>query len=49
MTTWYHEAEQVVGEIATAVQEHRSISLERLEALAGDVVSSLQRNDELVV
>jgi hypothetical protein len=49
VTTWYHEAEQVGGEIATAVQEHRSISLERLEALAGDVVSSLQRNDELVV
>ena len=49
MTNWYHEAEQVVGEIATAVQEHRSISLERLETLTGDVVSSLQRNDELVV
>jgi hypothetical protein len=49
VTTWYHEAEQVVGEIATAVQEHRSISLERLEALARDVVSSLKRNDELVV
>ncbi len=49
MTNWYHEAGQAVGEIATAVQEHRSISLERLEALAGHVVSSLQRNDELVV
>jgi hypothetical protein len=49
VTNWYHEAGQAVGEIATAVQEHRSISLERLEALAGHVVSSLQRNDELVV
>ncbi|MEK9140873.1 MAG: HD domain-containing phosphohydrolase [Nitrospirota bacterium] len=49
MTNWYHEAEQAVGEIATAVQEHRSISVERLEALAGDVVASLQHNDELVV
>ena len=49
MTNWYHEAEQALGEVATAVQEHRSISLERLEALAGDVVSSLRHNDELVV
>ena len=49
MTNWYHEAEQALGEIATAVQEHRSISAERLEALAGDVVASLQQNDELVV
>ena len=49
MTNWYHEAGQAVGEIATAVQDYRSISLERLEALAEHVVSSLQRNDELVV
>jgi hypothetical protein len=49
VTSWYHEAEYALGEIATAVQEHRSISLKRLEALAGDVVSSLQHNDELVV
>jgi HD domain len=49
VTNWYHEAEQALGEIATAVQEHRSISVERLEALARDVVASLQQNDELVV
>ena len=49
LTNWYHEAERALGEIATAVQEHRSLSLERLEILAGDVVSSLQHNDELVV
>jgi hypothetical protein len=49
LTNWYHEAEYALDEIATAVQEHRSISLEPLEALAKDVVSSLQRNDELVV
>ncbi|HEX6726713.1 MAG TPA: hypothetical protein VF078_05125, partial [Nitrospira sp.] len=49
LTNWYHEAEQSLREIATAVQEQRFISLERLEALAKDVVSSLQRNDELVV
>lgn len=49
LTNWYHEAEQALGEIATAVQEHRPISLEQLEDLAGDVVSSLQHNDELVV
>lgn len=49
MTNWYHEAEQTVGEIAVAVQEHRSISIERLDALAEDVVASLQQNDELVV
>ncbi|OQW37518.1 MAG: hypothetical protein A4E19_12615 [Nitrospira sp. SG-bin1] len=49
MTTWYNEAEHVVGEIATAVQNQHSVSLERLEALARDVVSSLQHNDELVV
>ncbi|MBX3330984.1 MAG: HD domain-containing protein [Nitrospira sp.] len=46
---WYHEAERALDEIAIAVQEHRSLSLERLEILAGDVVSSLQHNDELVV
>lgn len=49
VTNWYHEAEQAVDEIAAAVQEHRSFSLERLKALAGDLVSSLQHNDELVV
>jgi hypothetical protein len=49
LTNWYHEAERALGEIAIAVQEHRSLSLERLEILAGDVVSSLQHNDELVV
>ncbi|HWF61582.1 MAG TPA: HD domain-containing phosphohydrolase [Nitrospira sp.] len=49
LTNWYHEAEHTVGEIAAAVQEHRSISLEPLETLARDAVSSLQRNDELVV
>lgn len=49
LTNWYHETERALGEIATAVQEHRSISLERLETLAGDVVSSLQYNDELLV
>lgn len=49
LTNWYHEAEHVLGEIATAVQEHRPISLEQLEDLAGNVVSSLQHNDELVV
>lgn len=49
LTNWYHEAEHALGEIATSVQEHRAIPLERLEALAGDVVSSLKHNDELVV
>src|SRR6185437_2420821 len=49
LTNCYHEAEHTVGEIAAAVQEHRSISLEPLETLARDAVSSLQRNDELVV
>lgn len=49
LTTWYQEAQCAVGEIATAVQEHRSLSLARLEALAEHVVSSLQHNDELVV
>ncbi|HEU5408476.1 MAG TPA: HD domain-containing phosphohydrolase [Nitrospira sp.] len=45
----YHEAEYALDEIATAVQEDRSISLEPLETLARDVVSSLQHNDALVV
>ncbi len=49
MTNWYHEAEHAVNEIAVAVQEHRSFSLQRLEALAENLVSSLQHNDELVV
>src|SRR5690349_8453400 len=49
LTNWYHKAEQTLGGIATAVQNHHSVSLEPVESLAGDVVSSLQRNDELVV
>ncbi len=49
MTALYHEAEQALGEIAVAVQTDRSISLGRLETLAGDVVSALQQHDELVV
>lgn len=49
MTNWYHEAERTLGEIATAVQKHDPISLEPLETLAENVVSSLQHNDELVV
>lgn len=49
LMNWYHEAEQALDKVATAVQEHRSISLEPLETLGRDVVSSLQRNDDLVV
>jgi hypothetical protein len=49
LANWYSEAEHALGKIATTVQEHRSISLEPLEVLAGDAVSSLQRNDELVI
>jgi hypothetical protein len=49
LTNWYHKAQSELGEMAIAVQEHRSISLEPLKTLAGDIVSSLQRNDELVV
>ncbi len=49
LTNWYHAAEHALSEIAISVQEHRSISVERLEDLAGDAVSSLHRNDELVV
>jgi hypothetical protein len=49
VTNWYHEATHALDEIAAAVQERRSISLARLEALAGDVVSSLQHNDERVI
>lgn len=49
LMNWYHEAEHALGEIATAVHAHRSISLEPLKALASDVVSSLRHNDNLVV
>jgi hypothetical protein len=49
LTHWYHEAEHALGEVASAVQEHRPIALARLEVLAGNVVSSVQHNNELVV
>ncbi|NGZ59255.1 MAG: hypothetical protein CV081_01965 [Nitrospira sp. LK265] len=49
LMNWYQEAEHALGGIATAVLEHRSVSLAPLEALATGVMSSLQRNDELVV
>lgn len=49
LRNWYHEAEHALSGMATAVLEHRSISLEPLEDLATGLVSSLQRKDELVV
>jgi HD-GYP domain-containing protein (c-di-GMP phosphodiesterase class II) len=49
VANWYHETEQALGEIETAVHEHRSLSLERLEILAREIVLSLQHDDELVV
>jgi hypothetical protein len=46
---WYDKAEQTLGEIAIAVEQHQPLSLERLETLARDVARSLQHSDELVV
>jgi len=47
--TWYREAERELAEVATAVQSQRPLRMERLEALASALVSSLKENDELVV
>ncbi len=46
---WYREAERELAEVASSVQSQRPFELHRLETLATDLVSSLQRNDELVV
>ncbi|MFO0698931.1 MAG: HD domain-containing phosphohydrolase [Nitrospira sp.] len=49
MKTWYESAIQALDEAAVAVQAQRAVPMRRLEALASDVVASLQKTDELVV
>jgi len=46
---WYHKAEQVLIAVAEAVQAQRPFHLDQLESLRDGLVSSLKRNDELVV
>ena len=46
---WYREAERELADVAVAVQSQRLLRMERLEALATGLVSSLKHNDELVV
>ncbi len=46
---WYRKAEQELAKVAAAVQSQRLLHMDRLEALATDLVSSLRQNDELVV
>ncbi|HMS83683.1 MAG TPA: HD domain-containing phosphohydrolase [Nitrospira sp.] len=47
--TWYERAIQTLDESAVAVKAQRAIPMRRLEALALDIVASLQETDELVV
>lgn len=49
VSEWYDQAEQALSATAVAVQGGRPVALSSLERLAADLVSSLQRNDELVV
>ncbi len=46
---WYRDAERELADVAVAVQSQRALRMERLEALASGLVSSLKQNDELVV
>ena len=46
---WYRDAERELADVAMSVQSQRPLRLERLEALASSLVSSLKQNDELVV
>jgi HD domain len=47
--TWYERALQTLDGAAVAVQGRQVVPMRRLEALAADVVVSLQETDELVV
>jgi hypothetical protein len=47
--TWYESAIQTLEKAAAAVQEQHVVPIEGLEALASDVVASLQQTDDLVV
>jgi hypothetical protein len=47
--TWYERALQTLDEAAVAVQGRQVVPMRRLEALAADVVVSLQETDGLVV
>ena len=49
LRSWYERAVQILDEAAVAVQDRHTVPLQALETLAGDVVLSLQDNDELVV
>jgi len=47
--TWYRSAESELADVAAAIQRQRPLRMERLEALASELVSALKRSDELVV
>jgi HD-GYP domain-containing protein (c-di-GMP phosphodiesterase class II) len=47
--SWYRDAETELIELADAVQSQRSVRIDRLEALAAQLVSALKQNDELIV
>ncbi len=46
---WYRDAEREMAEVAAAVQSQCPLRMERLEALATSLVSSLKQSDEPVV
>ncbi len=47
--SWYRDAETELIDVAEAVQSQRPVRIERLEALAAQLVSALKQNDELIV
>ncbi len=47
--SWYREAEGELTDAATAVQSQRPLRIDRIRALVQGLVSSLRRDDELVV
>lgn len=46
---WYHQAQEELTSVATAVQEQRGVDLDRLARLAKGIVCALEHSDQLVV
>lgn len=46
---WYRKAETELADVATVIQSQRPLRIERLEALATELVSALKQHDGLIV
>ncbi len=46
---WYHQAQEELTGVATAVQEQRGVDLDRLVRLVQGIVRALEHSDQLVV